>query len=64
MKRVIYAMIMVPVALAVAYWIANFGSDVLHGNIDILGFIKDHKVVLAFVVCYIGLQFIGPFKKS
>ena len=63
MKRIIYALIMVPVALAVAYWIGNFGADVVNGNFDVLAFLSNHKVIIAFVVCYVGLQFIGPFKK-
>ena len=63
MKRIIYALVMVPIALAVAYWIGNFGSDVIHGNIDVVAFLKDHKAIIAFIVCYLGLQFIGPFKK-
>ena len=63
MKRIIYALIMVPVALAVAYWIGNFGSDVIHGNFNVLEFLTDHKVIIAFAICYVGLQFIGPFKK-
>ncbi len=64
MKRVIYAMLMVPLALCVAYGLVNFGTDIVSGNLNILDWIAGHKVILAFVACYIGLQFIGPFKKS
>jgi hypothetical protein len=63
MKRVIYAMLMVPLALCVAYGLVNFGSDVVSGNLNILDWIASHKVILAFMACYIGLQFVGPFKK-
>ncbi len=63
MKRVIYAMLMVPLALCVAYGLVNFGSDIVSGNLNILDWIASHKVILAFLACYIGLQFVGPFKK-
>ena len=63
MKRVIYAMLMVPLALCVAYGLVNFGSDIVSGNLNVLDWIASHKVVLAFLACYIGLQFVGPFKK-
>lgn len=64
MKRVIYAMLMVPLALCVAYGLVNFGTDIVSGNLNILDWIANHKVILAFVACYIGLQFVGPFKKG
>ena len=63
MKRVIYAMLMVPLALCVAYGLVNFGSDIVSGNLNVLDWIASHKVVLAFLACYIGLQFVGSFKK-
>lgn len=63
MKRVIYAMLMVPLALCVAYGLVNFGSDIVSGNLNVLDWIASHKVILAFLACYIGLQFVGPFKK-
>jgi hypothetical protein len=63
MKRVIYAMLMVPLALCVAYGLVNFGSDIVSGNLNVLDWIANHKVILAFLACYIGLQFVGPFKK-
>lgn len=63
MKRVIYAMLMVPLALCIVYSLANFASDIVSGNLNILDWIASHKVTLAFLACYIGLQFVGPFKK-
>lgn len=63
MKRVLYALLLVPVALCVAYGGVNFVSAVIHGDMSILSWIQDHKFILAFVACYVGLQFIGPFKK-
>lgn len=63
MRRVLYAMLMVPIALCVAYGLINFGSDIVSGNLNVFDWIADHKVILAFVGCYLVLQFIGPFKK-
>ena len=63
MKRVIYAMLMVPIALCVAYGVINFGTDIINGDVSFIGWIADHKGILAFVGCYVLLQFIGPFKK-
>ena len=64
MKRIIYALLMAPVALCVAYVAVNFGSDIINGNLNVIDWIVEHKGFVAFVVCYLGLTFIGPlFKK-
>ena len=64
MKRAFYALLMVPLALCVAYGVINFGSDLISGNVNLVSWIADHKVILAFVACYVGLSFISPFRKS
>ena len=63
MKRAIFALLMVPIALCVAYAAINFGTSIINGDVSLMGWIGDHKFILAFVACYIGLQFFGPFKK-
>jgi len=64
MKRIIYALLMVPLALCVAYGLVNFASDIISGELSLIGWVSDHKVLLVFIVCYLGLGLIGPFKKS
>ena len=64
MKRIIFALLLVPLALSAAYGGVNLVNDVLSGNLDLLAWIEEHKVILAFVVCYLILTFIGPFKRK
>ena len=64
MKRIIYALLMAPIALCVAYGVINFGSDIIHGNLNLVEWLAAHKMMIAFVACYLGLTFIWPlFKK-
>lgn len=64
MKRIIIALLMVPIALCVAYGGVNLVTDVIDGNLNVLTWVQEHKVILAFVGCYILLTFIGPFKRK
>lgn len=64
MKKVLFAIFMVPVILILAYWIVNFGSGILTGEVNIVTWVLDHKILLTFIVCYTILSFVGPFKKD
>lgn len=63
MKKIILALLLVPVALCLAYGAVNLFSGVISGEINLLDWIAEHKVALAFAACYTLLTFIGPFRR-
>ena len=64
MKRVIYALLMAIVGLCLIYGCIDIAKGLLSGTISLAGWLRDHELILAFIVCYIGLNFVGPFKKT
>ena len=64
MKRVIFALLLVPLALAAAYGGVNLVTDITSGNVNLLAWIRDHEVIIAFIGCYLLLTYIGPFKRK
>lgn len=64
MKKIIVALLMVPVALCLAYGAVNLVGGVASGEINLLEWIGEHKVALAFAGCYMLLTFVGPFKRK
>ena len=63
MKKILIALILVPIALCLATGGVNIISGIISGDISVLAWIQDHRVILAFIACYIVLTFVGPFKK-
>lgn len=64
MKKVLCALLLVPIVLSVAYWLVNFGTGILTGDVNFVCWIVEHKVLLTFIVCFVLLGFVGPFKKD
>lgn len=64
MRKIIVALLMVPVALCLAYGAVNLVGGITSGEINLLTWIAEHKVALAFAACYVFLTFIGPFKRK
>ena len=64
MKKVLCAILLVPIVLSVAYWIVNFGTGLMTGEVNFVTWIVDHKALLTFIVCFVLLGFVGPFKKD
>lgn len=64
MKKVLCALLLVPIVLSVGYWAAGFITGLLAGEIDLIAWIIAHKILLTFIVCFILLGFVGPFKKD
>lgn len=64
MKRVICALLMVPIALCVIHWGVGIFNGISSGELNVFAWIGNHKTLLIFIACYIGLQFVGPFKKA
>ena len=63
MKKVVYGIVTVPVAWCFASGVINLVTGLLAGEINPIVWMTDHRILLVAVLCYILLQFIGPFKK-
>lgn len=63
MRRILWSMLMVPVVLIVAFWSVNFASGVLSGEIDLTVWIVDHRMLFVFLVCYMLIRFLNPFRR-
>ena len=63
MKKIMVAILLAIIALCVINGVFEIGSDILNGQIHILDWLVDHQLFIAIVICYIGLTYIGPFKK-
>lgn len=64
LKRILGAMIMVPVILIFAGWGVNLVVDILAGNIDLIAYLQAHKVIIAIIVTYLVFKHVNPFKKN
>ena len=64
MKKVLCAILLVPIVLSVAYWIVNFGTGLMTGEVNFVAWVVSHKALLTFIVCFVLLGFVGPFKKD
>lgn len=62
MKKVLCALLLVPIVLSVGYWAIGFVTGLIAGEISLMAWVVEHKIILTFILCFILLGFIGPFK--
>lgn len=64
MKKVLCALLLVPIVLSIVYWAIGFGTGLVAGEISLVPWIVEHKILLTFIACFILLGFVGPFKDN
>lgn len=62
-KRILGAIILVPIVIIFSMWGVNFISDVAVGEINLGAWLLDHRFIIGLVVAYFVFKFINPFKK-
>lgn len=63
-KRILGAMILVPVIILATFWCVNFTGDVLTGKIDLIAFLIEHKLIISLIAAYFVIRWIHPFRKA
>lgn len=64
LKKLLGAIILVPVVILLSLWGVNFISGVLTGEINLVTFIVSHKVIIALVLAYLGFKYLNPFNRD
>lgn len=60
MKKILYALIIAAAALML---LERASQIVMTGDFNFVTYLQDHKFIIVFGLCYIGLEVIGKFKK-
>lgn len=63
LKRILGAIILVPIVLMFSFWGVNFVAGVLSGEVNLGYWIMDHKFIIGLVVAFFVFKFVNPFKK-
>ena len=64
LKKLLGAILIVPVVILLSLWGVNFISGVLTGEVNLVTFILDHKILIALVLAYFGFKYLNPFNKD
>lgn len=64
LKRILGGMILIPIAILLAFWGVNFITGVLSGNVSLSAFLVDHRVLIGLIVAYFVYKWIRPGKKD
>ena len=63
-KKILGAIFLIPIVILLAFWGINFILGVLSGNISLIDYIANHKVIIGLVAAYFIYKFLNPFKKE
>lgn len=62
-KRALGIALLIPVVFLVSLWGVNIVSGVMAGDINVVCFIMEHKLIISIIVAYFVFKFVNPFNK-
>ena len=63
MSKILYVILIAPICLVIGLEIVNFTMSAISGDVSILGWMANHKVLLSLLACFGLIQLFSPFKK-